>query len=103
SNRSAVDALKRLEALTKTSLDGLDIHWERSPRNGTLLGTVKLTTGRIQPFSLTLKSEGDRLVLRCISPVGKVGPEEAMALIEESARKTSARVGAIVGQDEISY
>ncbi len=103
-NATTADAaLKRLEKLTKTVFEGLAIDWERSPRNGRLLGTVTLSNGRIQPFTLVLKSEGDRLILRCISPVGQVGPEEAMALVEESARKHPARVGAIVGRDDISY
>jgi hypothetical protein len=96
-------ALKRLETLTTTSFEGLAIEWERSSQDGRLLGTVKLSTGRIQPFTLVLKSEGDRLVLRCISPVGRVGPEEAMTIVEESARKHPARVGAIVGRDGTSY
>ncbi len=64
---------------------------------------MRLSSGRIQPFTLVLKSEGARLVLRCISPVGRVGPEEAMALVEESARKNPARVGAIIGRDDVSY
>jgi len=103
-NATTADAaLNRFEKLTKTPFEGLAIEWERSPRNGRLLGTVKLSTGRIQPFTLVLKSEGDRLVLRCISPVGRVGPEEAMALVEESARRNPARVGAIVGRDDLSY
>jgi hypothetical protein len=96
-------ALERLERLTRTQFDGLDVHWERSQRNGRILGTVRLPTRRVQPFTLVLKSEGDRLILRCISPVGRVGPAEAMALIEESARENPARVGAIVGRDDVSY
>lgn len=96
-------ALKRLEQLTNTPFERLAIDWERSSRNGRLLGTVKLSSGRIQPFTLLLRSEGARLVLRCISPVGRVGPEEAMALVKESARKNPAKVGAIVGRDDISY
>ena len=86
-----------------TAFEGLTIQWERSSRNGRLLGTVKLSTGRIQPFTLVLKSEGDWLVLRCISPVGKVGPEEAMTMVEESARTLPARIGAVVGRDDASY
>ena len=101
--RTAAAALARLEKLTGASIGGLVIDWEPPLRNGRLLGTVRLPTGRIQPFSLILRSEGDRLVLRCISPVGRIGPEEAMALVEESARANPARVGAIVGRDDTSY
>lgn len=94
---------ERFQKLARAEYAGLAIEWEPSSRNGTLLGTVKLTTGRIQPIALFLKSDGERVVVRCVSPVGLVEPESIVPALEESARMRRARIGAIIGRDEASY
>ena len=91
--------LERFERLSGTNYPGLTIEWEQSLQNGRLLGTVTLTTGRVQPFALLLKSDGERLVVRCVSPVGRVEPESTMAAVEESARTHHVRIGAILGRE----
>jgi hypothetical protein len=95
--------LSRFERLAGAVYADLSIDWEPSLRNGTLLGTVRLTSGRIQPFALLLKSDEGRLVVRCISPVGLVDPGLIMDAVEESTRAHAVRVGAIVGRDEGTY
>jgi hypothetical protein len=68
-----------------------------------LLGSATLSTGRVQPFALTLRSDGEHLVVRCISPVGRVDPDDVMADLAESATRLRGRLGAIVTHDERSY
>jgi len=95
--------LKRFHALIDGHYDGIDIKWEPSTGNGILLGTVRLATGRGQPFALLLRSEGEFLVIRCISPVGLVDPERTMEQISESVATRRVRLGALMGRDEKSY
>jgi hypothetical protein len=100
---TAASLVQRFERLASVDVAGLRIDWETANGDGRLLGTVSLSTGRIQPFALLLKSDGERLVVRCVSPVGQVGAEEAMEALVVSARKQRVRIGAILGQDESSY
>jgi hypothetical protein len=93
----------RFQKLAGAEYPGLAIQWEPPSRTGALLGTVKLATGRIQPFALVLKSKGEWLLIRCVSPVGLVDPEAMMAALEESSRARCVRIGAIIGRDEGSY
>ncbi len=95
--------LRRFHALRNGHYEALDIGWEPSTGNGTLLGTVMRATGRGQPFALLLRSEGEFLVTRCISPVGQVDPERTMEQISESVATRRVRLGAIMGRDERSY
>jgi hypothetical protein len=95
--------LERFERLSGANYPGLTIEWEQSLRNGTLLGTAILATGRIQPFTLLLKSDGEGLVVRCVSPVGRVEPESTMAAVEESVRRRRVRIGVILGREEALY
>lgn len=95
--------LARFEKLGGAEYPDLAIDWEPSLQNGTLLGTVRLTSGRIQPFALLLKSDEGRLAVRCVSPVGLVDPGGTMEAVEESTRAHAVRVGAIVGRDEGTY
>jgi hypothetical protein len=61
---------------------------------GVLTSCVNRIIGgrRLQPFSLLLKSDGGRLVVRCVSPVGRVEPESTMVAVEESARTRHVRI-----------
>ena len=96
-------ALERFERLATVNYTGLAIKWEQSLRNGTLLGTVTLATGRIQAFALLLKSDGERLVVRCVSPAGRVEPESTMTVVKARARMRNVRIGAILGREEALY
>lgn len=96
-------AVERLNALTAADFGRLSIDWEPANGNGKLLGTVRLASGRVQPFVLLLRSDAEHLVVRCISPVGRVDPEGAMHAIAASALKHRVRLGAILSRDERSY
>jgi superfamily II DNA or RNA helicase len=98
--RAAID---RLRALPCSRYRNLKIDWEQANDNGMLLGTVRLPSGRIQPFALLLNSEKEHLVVRCVSPVGRVHPEGAMDVIAESISKGQVRIGAIISRGERSY
>jgi len=93
----------RFESLAAAHYEDLNIQWQRQTVSGQLLGSLTLSTGRVQPFTLLLKSESDDLVIRCISPVGRVGVEDEAAAILETVRHDRIRIGAILGEDESSY
>jgi len=72
------------------------------------LGTITLTSGRVQPILLHLVSEGAALVLRCTSPVGRVGldstgpgggDEEKLELLADIHRTRRVRLGAVLGEE----
>jgi len=95
--------LERFKRLSMANYPGLVIKWEQSSRNGTLWGIVTLASGRIQRLTLQLKSDGERLVVKCVTPVGRVEPESMMVAIEESALTRQVRIGAILGREEAVY
>ena len=101
--RTAEVMKQRFAAIRSMTFAGLDIDWETPTSDGRLLGTVRLSSGRVQPFALLLKSEGDHLIVRCVSPIGQVGPESGMEDIQESVHHRRVRIGAILGEDDRSY
>ncbi len=100
---TAHEILDRFGKFLMAKYPGLSIDWEAPSRNGALLGTVTLVTGRVQPFALLLKSDGERLVIRCVSPVGRVDPESTVAAVTESAQSRHVRIGVIFGRDDSQY
>ena len=88
---------RRLEALRLSVSDGLNITWSPSHILGQLLGTMTLKSGRIQPFTLFLDSFGNRLLLRCISPVGVVDFDDMREAIASSVTSNRVRLGAVNG------
>jgi hypothetical protein len=99
----ATAVLERFERMSKVKYPGLAIKWEQPLQDGILLGTMTLGTGRIQPFALLLQSDGDRLVVRCVSPVGRVEPKSMMAAVQKSARTRHVRIGVILGREQALY
>ncbi len=93
----------RFERLTLPELGGLPVDWTSHPPKGSLLGTAKLPSGRVQPFSLVLQSEGGRPLVRCISPVGRTAPNQRPQPIVDCAAPLRSRVGAILTKQERSY
>lgn len=88
-------AQERLLKLTRSEPPpDLVIRWEGPPRDGRAFATVLLGQ-RQQPCALFVESTGSRLLLRCISPVGRVllGNLIHAATAHRVAR--NARVGAI--------
>lgn len=94
-------ALTRLERLRGQELGELRVAWEETAPPGALLGTVQLE-GRQQPFALYLQSLGERLLVRCISPVGSVSPEEGQDAIAEGVSALPVRLG-VIEKEEHSY
>ncbi|CAN5487498.1 hypothetical protein BH09SUM1_BH09SUM1_18850 [soil metagenome] len=93
---------ERFHALSNARLPSLNAKWEAADGNGVLLGTVILGA-RQQPFSLILQSLGERLLIRCISPVGRVSPHEVREDILRSDGRLQGRVGAIMTDEDRSY
>ena len=99
----AAEAQARFLRLRESPLELIDVEWAPESPPGALLGTVKLTTGRVQPFTLLLRSDGGRLTVRCISPVGRVGLSTEMDTIAESCAARPMRLGALLTGTENSY
>ena len=93
----------RLDALRSKIGKGLHIEWSPTKIAGQLFGTMRLATGRIQPFTLLLDSLGRRLLLRCISPVGVVVLEDSQEEIVESVAASRVRIGGFRELDGHSY
>jgi hypothetical protein len=94
----------RFATLTNEStLGGLRIAWSSTPREVALVGTASLPRGRMQPFTLLLRSAAGRPVVRCISPVGRVEPDITQDSIVTRGARASCRVGAILTKDDRTY
>jgi len=61
------------------------------------------TGQRQQPFTLLLHSLDGRLLVRCISPVGRVFLETDDFAVQETTAKQSVRVGAISTEEDRTY
>ena len=86
----------------QTTLPGLEVTWERQNSIARLLGTAKLGD-RVQPFALLLQAFKSRPLVRCVSPIGRIEPEEWADSIVESACRTPTKIGAIVGKQDMQY
>jgi hypothetical protein len=95
--------LERFKLLSRATYPGLIITWELSSRDGTLLGTVALATGRTWQFTLLLQSDGERLVVRCVCQAGRVGSDATMASVERNARERPVRIGLTLGREKAAY
>ena len=73
--------------------------WEEESPRGSLFGTVRLGA-RQQPFALRLQSLGERLLVRCVSPVGRVGPEESHDEILAGVARRNERIGAVSATEQ---
>lgn len=97
------DARRRFERLAVPQLGGVPIEWAPHPPRGALLGSASLPSGRVQPFSLLLRSERGRPVIRCISPVGRIDPGANREALVQLCARSHVRVGAIPTKIERSY
>jgi hypothetical protein len=93
----------RFARLLASPLPAVDVAWHPKSPRGVLLGTARLGD-RVQPFTVFLRSLGTIPLVRCISPVGRVGPVE----IQESALASKVpsggiKIGAIVTSEERTY
>jgi hypothetical protein len=95
----------RFLRLKDAPLEGLHILWDShvsSNSSGRLVGTATLRR-RIQPFMLLLKSIEGRLLVRCISPVGRVSPGNHLESIQDTAARKPIRLGAILTAEVKTY
>lgn len=95
------EALARFERLRARKLGELPVAWREGAPPGALLGTAYLGR-RQQPFALYLQSFGERLLVRCISPVGRVTPEAGQDAIAEGVSRLPVRLG-VIEHEEHSY
>ena len=86
---------ERFRGLPRVELRGVTVNWAPHPAPGSLLGTASLPSGRVQPFTLLLRSDHGHAVVRCISPIGRTHPDENRQLVVEQAALHPSRVGAI--------
>jgi hypothetical protein len=93
---------ERFARLAEAPLPNLDVVWEPPVEPGMLLGTVNLG-GRVQPFSLFLRSVGARPAFRCISPVGCVRPGDDQDAVAASAAIVPVRIGAVLTREDRTY
>lgn len=95
----------RFQLLREAPLYGVDVEWEPHAPEGTLLGTARLRTGRIQPFTLRLIADHGHPIVLCISPIGRVRPGSKDDAIVELATTLPlrARTGAILTREDRSY
>lgn len=98
---AAAANVARFEAL-RGPLPGVEVTWEPNAPPGLLLGTAR-AGARQQPFTLRLQSHGSHLMIRCISPVGRVDPAEHRDELVARLTRQPARVGAVLARDEHSY
>ncbi|MEJ7655636.1 MAG: DEAD/DEAH box helicase family protein [Thermoleophilaceae bacterium] len=91
---SAADAqLLRFGALGETALRLAGSVLEGQPAPDLLLATARLANGRIQPFSLQLGWWEGHLVVRCVSPIGRV--EEPLDALGRSCGRAPVSVGIV--------
>jgi len=93
----------RLDSLRTAQLADVQVEWASVSSDAALLGTVSLVNGRKQPFTLLLRAEHGLPVLRCISPIGRVHPENDPESIATRAAHCPSRVGAIFTREVRSY
>jgi len=94
---------ERFARLAEAMVGGLPVKWASHPPRGSLLGTVTLPGGRVQPFTLVLRSEQGHAVVRGISPIGRTDPETAPEPIIARASRLPSRIGAILTKAELRY
>lgn len=97
------ESARRLSRIRDGVGASLKVHWANYDAPGQLLGTMRLHDGRVQPFTLVLDSKEDWLMLRCISPVGRVSLSSDEGEILESVRGVKVRLGAVPEADISSY
>lgn len=86
------DALTlRFRKLREEGLPSLEVVWEAQHPRDALLGTVTVLS-RKQPFTLLARSLGGHLLIRCVSPVGRVLPATPLDEIAATARGHAVRL-----------
>jgi hypothetical protein len=98
----ATKVLAHFQTIMEHDLPELEVAWEPYAQVGVYFGTAQLVR-RIQPLMLQLRSVGTRLLVRCTSPVGRVGPSEMQETITATTRLREIRLGAVVTPEERTF
>ena len=92
----AAQQLERFNKVARMAPPDLTVDWERNqPADGTLLGTMVFAGGRQQPFSLQLEREGPHLLVRCVSPIGRIGTADQWADLATWSAGIPVRLGTV--------
>jgi superfamily II DNA or RNA helicase len=92
---------ERLSSLRSLDvLGGRPVTWEYPIDPHGLSGTLSLAHGRGQPFVLHLESFGEHLVVRCVSPVGRLDHDDAFERAKKLSRGTPEQVGIVEEADD---
>jgi hypothetical protein len=94
-DRLAEDHLARFRQLGQGRLPGVDAVWEPHPSADLMLGTARLSTGRVQPFSLQLSWLEGYLVVRCVSPVGLIDVGVGLDALAVSCSREPLTLGVV--------
>ncbi|MCB9479343.1 MAG: DEAD/DEAH box helicase [Deltaproteobacteria bacterium] len=95
--------MRRLDEIRQATFEHLSVEWDSSVEYGKLLGTRRMPNDRVQPFALHLDTDEQNILVRCVSPVGHVGLDDALPMIEQTASQNSFRIGAIHSGDDRTY
>jgi hypothetical protein len=96
-------AAERFAKLRGGDYQGLRIDWTPANRDGPMLGSARLASGRIQPFALFLRSEGEHLVVNCRSLIGEIEAEGDLEAIRRGAARGRVRIVAAPGREETCW
>ena len=94
----AEDVLRWFGQLPKEGL-GSEVRWESMTQPKQLFGTA-LVGSRQQPFTLVLRSFSGRLIVHCVSPVGRVYLENGDASRYVASMETGLRMGALATESD---
>ncbi|MBI4635851.1 MAG: DEAD/DEAH box helicase family protein [Candidatus Rokubacteria bacterium] len=102
SRNVAASMARRFHSLPERLKVLIDVRWEPSSSDNLLLGTVH-RTHRVQPFVLVLRSLSGHGIVRCISPVGVLGPGDDPSRITTATGGQRLRICALVNAHTESY
>ncbi|WP_313916161.1 DEAD/DEAH box helicase [Tahibacter sp.] len=83
---------ERFAKLRVGVLGGLCIDWAGETPRGDLLGTAMLGNGRVQPFSLQLRTDHGDAFVRCITALGRAESRAGLDKIAQRVEATSLRL-----------
>jgi hypothetical protein len=76
------------------------VAWDEAINEHSLSGTVRLPSGRVQHFVLHLDTFGEHLVVRCVSPVGRLDNAETIEDVKRLSRRVPEQLGIIEEPDD---
>jgi hypothetical protein len=74
--------------------------WDEAIDEHSLPGTMRLSSGRLQHFVLHLDTFSEHLVVRCVSPVGRLDDAEMIERVKRLSRRVPEQLGIIEEADD---